>query len=252
MKPEKPLYLTLADQQTAMIRAGSLWLPSSRENPQCHRTTVPKINRELWRRGLVQFRKGRKAEVLTIQRSPLQQVVDDMLSSGLPASEIEHRLLREVRRRATITIQSQQSALIECELGGQFPLGPDGFVVSDDPGVGDYHLPLTDFAVYKKQQNLAVPSLVGIVTASSYYYLQASVGLGENSTYIQGGSLNNWRQIIRLCRLVICDSINYDSFMAEVKRAGIDNSAVSRVLRIPYLQPEYIDRLKGKILDANQ
>jgi hypothetical protein len=251
----KPLYQVLADQQTAMIRAGSRWLPSSRYNPQCHRTTVPKINRELWRRGLIQFRKGRKAEVLTVQRSPLQQVVDDMVSSGLPTSEIEHQLLREVRRRATVTIQSKQVDLIERELGGQFPLGPYGFVVSDDPGIGDYHLPLTDFAVYKKQQNLVVPSLVGIITASSYYYLQASVGLGETSTYIHGGSPNNWKQIIRLCRLVICDSINYDSFnsfMAKVRQSDIDNSAVSRVLHIPYLQPEYIDRLKEKILDANQ
>lgn len=236
----------IAERMISQIRSGETWFPSARGNHECFRTTAPKINAMLIEMGLIRTQPGKKISVVPPMQSPLSSAIERLiLDEDCP--DVEAAVLAELNKRRSITIASEQADLITHELAGQIPISSHGgLIVSEDPFAGEFHLQLTDFAEYKKQ--ITIPSSVGIVTQSDYYWLQARAGLGPDRIYMRGDTPDRRRKILRLCPLIICDSLHYDPLRELLSQTLDDQRSRCRIITIPYINQESVLQLKRRLL----
>ena len=244
----------IADRFTAKIRAGLDWLPSTRQladQTGVHRNTSAKAYQLLREIKLVKENiAGSKIQVVKSQQSQLTKAIEDLLLNGLTEPQIQQVIQSELDKRKSVKVISKQADLIEHELrAAGIPISSSGLTVSDDPADGEYHLLLTDFDRYRQQNNLRLPTTIGIITKSSYYYLQATVGLGggEDVTYLQGDTLERQILIAKMCKLVIVDALHSD-YANIVRSLPIEDQAVRQIVQVPYLQANTIDQLKERLL----
>lgn len=237
----------ITEQMIARIRSGETWFPSARKQHQCFRTTMPKINSVLTKMGLIERQPGKKTVVVRPVQSPLSSIIEQLLLDG-HCTDIEDIVMAELQKRRSITIISNQADLIAHELADQIPINTTGVTVSEDPFAGEFHLALTDFAEYKKRLSFAIPNNVGIVTGSDYYWLQARAGLGTDPIYMRGDTVDSQRRILRLCPLIICDSLHYDYVNQLFSRTPYDQRSRCRIIMIPYVNPSSIVQLKRRLI----